>query len=204
MTKRNAPGWGKTIGIMMIILGSLGVFYQFYKLVIPKILGFQQSLINTIGDEVQQNQTFQDSVMTHTELRESFDQSKEIFNTLNDTVFRIDPEVITYLTISSIIMLIICVIYIIAGTKLLSPSTKNYQFTLYTLIISIIISLISFIFIFSGNNSAMIFGIMFYAFIGVVADVVFLIIMQSSDKSAYGIGEPKTISTDNINNEDHF
>lgn len=43
---KKAPNWGKTIGIIMICLGGLGVFYQACKIIIPSIFRNMMGIFN--------------------------------------------------------------------------------------------------------------------------------------------------------------
>ncbi len=189
MSAVKAPGWGKTIGILMIILGSLGVFYQMYRIAFPKILNFQNKMMHTITDmqkdafnQIDEN----DTILNKEELNQFITEPLQQFDHFRETIFGLDDQTTNYLTWFSLIMIVLCIVYIIAGTKIMKPSIQNYNMAVYTLVASIVINLISYVLIFTGQNSFMIMAIMFYSFIGVVADVVFLIIAITSDKSAYG------------------
>ena len=42
MSEKKVAVWGKTIGILMIIMVSLGAFYQVYRIVFQMILNVQK------------------------------------------------------------------------------------------------------------------------------------------------------------------
>ena len=197
MQSKKVPGWGKTIGILMIIMSSLGVFYQMYRLIIPRLLNFQSNMMNTFMDtsrQVKSNIEFNDSTMREVEFDEMIAPVSHGFEELNDTIFHVSETSTNYMYWFSLLMLVVCVFYIIAGTKLMKPALKNYQFAITILIISIAVNILSYILIFSNANSLILYGVMFYSFIGTVADIVFLIIIKTSDRSAYGIGSPVEVT----------
>ncbi|MFD1550613.1 hypothetical protein DNU06_14770 [Putridiphycobacter roseus] len=189
MSIKKVPGWGKTVGILMIIMGSLGAFYQLYRIVFPMILNVQQEFIGNFSritkDQIQNN----DSLRLNPTFNENFESFENSLEAVNNTIFKIEPHIIQYIMVFSLIMLLVNVIYIIAGTKLLTKKIANYQFAKITLIIAILINVLSLFLIFSGNNSLMIFAMMFYAFIGLIADIVYIIILQSHDQSEYDENE---------------
>lgn len=185
MSEKKVPAWGKTIGILMIIMGSLGAFYQLYRIVFPMILNVQQEFIGNFSritkDQIQNN----DSLRLNPEFNQNFESIENTFQAVNNSIFKVEPHIIQYIIIFSVLMLLVNIVYIIAGTKLLTKKVYNYQFAKVTLIVAVLINVLSLFLIFSGQNSLMIFAMMFYAFIGLVADIVYLIILQSHHKSDY-------------------
>ncbi|MBK9190295.1 MAG: hypothetical protein IPM77_01715 [Crocinitomicaceae bacterium] len=113
---KTAPGWGKAVGILMIIFGALGVFIQIYKLIIPRMIAIQGNMMNRMN-------TY-DSVYGN--------EFSEVSNMYGE-MFGISESQATFLTISGVLGFISCVFYIIGGAKLLTPKPANLNFAKYAL-----------------------------------------------------------------------
>ncbi len=194
---KKAPGWGKTVGILMITFGSFGVFYQIYRMVVPRLMSFQRKMIDRFS-QIPEYMEYSDSTMTKEEFQEIVDYPVQAFEEVNNMFFNFSDAMINYLTWFSLLMILVCVFYIVAGSKLLKPTPSNYKMARLVLLISIGVNLLSYVLIFSEQGSFMLQVMMLYSFIGVAADVVFLIIMSSSDKSAYFNEEKVIIKSDDF------
>jgi hypothetical protein len=150
------PSWAKAVAIIQICLGILGIFMQFYKIIIPVFA----RLKNIAASEfIQQDVQMQRDFTTATKLID-----------LNES----QASIITLLGITG---LILCIIYIIAGVKMLKP----------LFIAFIIFNLINIAYFSSSQGNILIIGIMVYVIIGLALDTTLLIIGLTSDKNIYGI-----------------
>lgn len=179
---RKVPGWGKIIGIIMIVLGALGVFLQFYKISLPTFANLQGEILNDL---------------------DGLSGPKKVGIKIFDSMFGMSQTQGNVMITLGIFGLIACTLYIISGTKLLKAEPKNYNFAKFTLIGFLIFNLINVVWMGMNNNSVMIMGIMVYVLVGLVFDIVITIILLSNDKSAYGIGEPQS-SSHIIDDENEF
>jgi hypothetical protein len=160
------PSWAKAVAIIQICLGILGIFMQFYKIIIPVFA----RLKNIAASEfIQQDVQMQRDFTTATKLID-----------LNES----QASIITLLGITG---LILCIIYIIAGVKMLKPLKANYNFSKYLFIAFIIFNLINIAYFSSSQGNILIIGIMVYVIIGLALDTTLLIIGLTSDKNIYGI-----------------
>jgi len=189
------PGWGKAVGIIMIILGSLGIFYQAYKIMAPKIFEMQQQMMSNMSNAFEMNEEMDNN---------SVRMNPEAFlNTFQET-FRISDVAKNWLPTFGIIGLLLCIYYIIGGVLLLKPKALNYKIALSALVSMIALNIISYIVVFSEGNSLMLIGLMIYSFVGVAFDVALLIICLTSNKSSYGIGEAPIKEAEIIDSDDVF
>lgn len=172
--KKQPPAWGKTIGILMIIFGSLGAFAQFYKIIFPNMIRMQQRMMN----EFSQAPMYAEG--------SSFQRSTRLFDEM--TGMSQTQEYALYMF--GFLGLVGCVLYIIGGVKLLNARPQNYNFAKYSLIGFLILNVSFLTIILSSGPSFFIIAIMFYPIFGLVIDVVLTIILLASDKSKYGIGVP--------------
>src|SRR5690606_7262318 len=98
---KKAPQWGKAIGIIMICLGGLGSFIQFYKLILP----FMSKLMPELMDQAMA----QNSQMTAFEIQ-NLERLKEMF--------KLSESEGNTMVILGVTGLILIVFYIIGGAKL--------------------------------------------------------------------------------------
>ena len=172
ITTRSAPGWGRAIGIIMIILGGMGVFFNFYRLLMPSIFNFQRRLMHDMRD-VNPNP-----------------EARKVSKVLDEMLY-FDNTMETLIYIFSTVGIVVCILYIIGGVKLLKPRPKNYNFARAILFAAIFVALLFYIFMFAHRFSFFIFAMMFYSFFGTICDITLLIILSASNKSAYGFSEIK-------------
>lgn len=168
---KSAPGWGKAVGILMIIFGALGVFIQIYKLIIPRMIEMQGNMMDRMSSY--------DSVYGN--------PYSEVSNVYGE-MFGISESQATFLTISGILGFIGCVFYIIGGAKLLTPKPANLNFAKYSLFAFFGLNLLTLIILMSSGNSVLLMVILIYVGMGFTIDLVLGIILLSSDKSAYEPG----------------
>lgn len=179
ISMRKAPTWGKTVGIIMIVLGGLGVFIQIYKMILKTFANIQNDVFSNLQH-----------------LPDANEPGLRVF----DQMFGMTSSQGNIMMIMGLLGLVGCVIYIVGGAKLLKASPQNYNFAKYSLLGFLIYNLICIIWMGMNTHSLMIMGLMVYVVIGFVFDIVLIIILLSNDKSAYGIGEPSA-STSIIDSE---
>jgi hypothetical protein len=173
--KTKVPGWGKAIGIIMICLGGLGLFYQIYKMIIPSIFRFQREMMENVSNlEVEPNMG-----------------QEQVFIKFEE-MMHLSAYQESLLLLFGIIGTILCALYLVAGIKLLTVKPINLQLAKGALFIFILFNLVSSLLLILDGFSLVLIGILVYSFIGLLFDVVLIIILFMSDKSAY------------INEEDHF
>jgi len=169
---RVTPGWGKTIGILMIIFGSFGVFIQFYKIMVPQILRMSGGMMNVMNQLPQQED--QPNIRATTAIfKEMMGMSNLQANTL---IF------------GGVIGLIACALYIIAGAKLLKANPSNYNWGKNMLIAFLTLNVVTAILLLIDGFSVFVMAIMIYMVLGFIIDLVLFSIFISSDKTKYGIG----------------
>jgi hypothetical protein len=162
---KNVPSWGKVIGILMICLGSLGVFNQFYKMMIR----------------------------TYANIGNGFGGGN-FGGGLFGNMFRISETQGNIMMLLGVLGLAACVFYIIAGAKLLKAEPANYNFAKYALFGFIGFNVVCITWMAFNSNSFLIMGMMTYVGFGLALDVAMLIIFMMSDSSGYGVGEPRSDS----------
>ncbi|NOQ76025.1 MAG: hypothetical protein GQ574_28725 [Crocinitomix sp.] len=171
--KKSAPGWGKAIGIIMICLGGLGIFYQIYKFIIPVFFG---SFPRRMSGMSQFNNPFNDMLgMSETQAN--------------------------MLILYGVLGLALSIFYILGGVKLLTVAPANYNFARYALISFIILNAAGCIYFFSSHTGIIIKGIMIYAIVGLVFDITLLIILMSSNKAEYGIGVDESMQVYSVDEQ---
>ncbi len=168
MTKK-APSWGKAIGIIMICLGGLGIFYQMYKIIMPS---FMQTMPLNQMSQLDPNMDRGQRIIVN-----QFENIMD-FNGLEN-----------YLMTLGIIGVILCIIYIISGAKLLTVKPQNYKFAIYVLGIFIAFNAFQLYLVFSGGTSFMMKALFIYSIIGIAFDIALLAILLSSNKAEYGISK---------------
>ncbi|MBK7130060.1 MAG: hypothetical protein IPH66_11950 [Crocinitomicaceae bacterium] len=177
--QKQAPGWGKAIGILMIIFGSFGVFIQIYKIIIPSMLKLQNRMMHSF------------SSMDMNGEPNPFRESQEVFDEL---LYMSDTQA-NVMMVSGILGFILCVFYIVGGVKLLKPKPAHYKFALYSLFAFLGLNALTCILLFASGPSIVIIGILVYVIMGLVMDLVYTIILATSDKTKYGIGVPESADT---------
>ncbi|UKN03016.1 hypothetical protein K6119_05740 [Paracrocinitomix mangrovi] len=167
MNNSKAPQWGRVIGIIMIVFGSLGVFYQMYKILIPSIFSMQRNMMNDF-DRMGRN-----------------NPGNRVFENMQEVWFMSDTQM-TVMTIGGILGILLCVFYIVGAAKLLKKGEQNLKIGKMVLFIFIGYNVIFCSFLFAGGS---IFArmIAIYAIIGLVADIVFTIIIVSNNKEEYNL-----------------
>ncbi len=168
--QKAAPSWGKAIGIIMICLGCLGVFYQIYKIMVPGMLKLVPKFNQFPG--------YNEHMTTNEEIA---------FEQINSMLSASDSEANLVITLGYL-GLVLMVLYIIAGAKLLNAKPANYNFAKYTLGGLIVYNGVGLL-LFVGFLSNLFLGmILTYAMVGLVFDIALFIILLASNKGAYGIG----------------
>jgi len=188
-----APGWGKAIGIIMIVLGSFGIFFQAYRILIPKIMEMQQKMISGISQGI--------------ELSENMNQDNpfranpdKIFNSFQEN-FLFSETTLNWLPIFSVLGIVLCIFYIVGGAMLLKPKSISFKMGLGALIAMIALNIISFVILIPNDDSFMLYGVLIYSFIGTAIDIALLIIVLMSNKSAYGYADNSTLKESSIIDE---
>ena len=169
---RVTPGWGKAIGILMIVFGGLGVFYQFYKIMIPQMLAMSNRMTGIMAE------------MEVPDQPNPFRNSQELFGEM----MQITPMQSQVMVWSGILGIILCAVYIVAGAKLLKATPFNYKFARAALISFLFLNLFTVILLFTDDVSLMLLGMLFYIIFGLLIDLVLAIILMASNKKKYGIG----------------
>jgi len=169
---RVTPTWGKAIGILMIIFGSLGIFIQFYKIMIPQIFKMSGGIMNAMNQLPQQEgQTDMRAPMA------LFNEMAAMSNMQANTMI-----------FGGVIGLIACALYIIAGAKLLKATPSNYNWGKNMLLAFLTLNVVTAILLLIDGFSIIVMGVMVYMILGFIIDLVLYIILISSDKTKYGIG----------------
>ncbi len=176
--RKSAPGWGKAIGIIMICLGGLSVFYQLYKIVFPAIFRTIPRQIENIS-----------------RMDPNFDRNGEqAINQFNSIIGMSESQANLLVTLG-ILGIISLIFYIVGGAKLLTVKPENYKFAKFALSGFILYNVIGGILFLSTNSGWFAGIIMMYSIIGLVFDITLLIILLSSNKAAYGIGTAPELET---------
>jgi len=185
---RVTPTWGKAIGILMIIFGSLGIFIQFYKIMVPQIMKISGGMMNAMSQLPQQ------------EGQPNIKATTAIFNELSG-MSNLQANTLIF---GGVIGLIACALYITAGAKLLKANPSNYNWGKNMLITFLIINVVTAILLLIDGFSIFVMVIMIYIVLGFIIDLVLCIILLSSDKTKYGIGvEPnQQVYTVDQNNQE--
>lgn len=184
--KRITPGWGKAIGILMIVLGGLGVFYQFYKMLAPKILSTQNQMMNAMS-----TLPSNDGFSNVNRMNDIFNEFMQMSN-FQSNVF----------VVSGILGFLMCAFYIVAGAKMLVAKPINYRLAQYALLGFLMLNLITIFLLFTDKMSIFVIGLMVYIIIGFIFDLVLFIILIASDKRRYGIGGEMMNEINTLYNQD--
>lgn len=168
---KKAPVWGKAIGIIMISLGGLGVFYQAYKIIVPSLF---RNMFGVFNNEALYNQN--DNV------------SRQAVDQLTEMMFMTEGQA-NSMKIIGFLGILLTIFYIIGGAKLLVPKPANYKFARLALGIFIFYNLVSVILVYGSGMGYFFNMIMIYAIVGLVFDIALIIILLKSNQADYGIGE---------------
>ncbi|MFT5818836.1 MAG: hypothetical protein ACI8ZM_000057 [Crocinitomix sp.] len=163
--KKSAPGWGKAIGIIMICLGGLGVFYQIYKMIIPAFFGNLPRAMNNFP---------------HLDNDIAFNQFSNMMG--------MSATQANLLIAYGVLALILTIFYILGGVKLLTATPANYNFAKNALLGFILLNAAGCIYFFTSHSGFIVKVLMIYAIVGLVFDIALLAILMSSNKADYGIG----------------
>lgn len=181
---KTVPGWGKGIGITMIILAALGIFYQFYKIMAPSMFGIQKQIMKDFPPIGQPGNPYNSE--------QPFNPYNEATLSRMEDLMTLSPFQSNILVISGIIGIILTGFYFAGGIKLISaPKPTNYNFGRCALLSFLIFNILSAVILLSDGFSIFLLAILIYQMIGFVFDMVLWLILISSDKSKYGIGAPK-------------
>jgi hypothetical protein len=175
---RSTPSWGKALGIIMICLGGLGILMQIYKMMFPMMFKLMRSMPippAPINNELAP-QKMLDFMFGQ---QNSFD----------------------WLILIGVIGIFMVTIYIIGGVKLLTTKPINYHFAKWTLIAMLLYNGISLILFWTTMTGFFIRIFSIYIIVGFVFDLAILIILLSSNKAAYGIGNQEALETYSYNQE---
>jgi hypothetical protein len=176
---KKAPGWGKALGIIMICLGGLGIFYQIYKIIIPWIFGIFSRPLNDMA-------------------RLSNDRA---FDELNYMMGMSESQANVMIAFG-IFGLVLTIFYIMGGVKLLSVAPGNYEFTKYALSAFIMLNAAAIVYFLMSHASFTIRLLMIYAIVGLVFDITLIIILLSSNKSDYGVGVDESMQAYTVDTTD--
>ena len=179
--KKNAPGWGKAIGIIMICLGGLGTFYQIYKIIFP-------SMINNMTS----SPLFQ--------IAEN-DMNRQAFNQFSHA-FGLDQNGMNLMILFGVLGTILLIFYIIAGAKLLTVNPKNYYMARNALLVFVFFNAVGCILFFTISVGFFLKMILIYSIVGLVFDIALLAILLSSNKAAYGIGVEEGMESYTLDSQD--
>lgn len=174
---RTTPGWGKAIGILMIVFGSLGFFIQIYKMMLPQLV--KTATFLEAMDQAQTTNPFQSQVM-YREMMNMGDQEAAI------------------LFYAGLIGLLGIVVYIIGGAKLLKATPANFNFARFTLFGFIVLNTLTTALLIKAGPSFLSMGAMVYIILGIITDLVLLIVLVSNDKTRYGIGVSESAIVDTV------
>ena len=109
---QKATIWGKVVGIIMICLGALGIFNQFYKISLKSVAGMQGEMIEGFSE---------------IPLGEN---KPNPFGSIFKNMFAMTETQGNIIMIIGIVGVLLAIFYIIGGVKLLQASKKNYYFVL--------------------------------------------------------------------------
>lgn len=185
MNKR-APVWGKAIGIIMICLGGLGVFYQAYKIIVPSLFRNMFGIINN------------DAIYNHSD-----NVSRQAVNQLTEMMFMTEGQA-TAMKVIGFLGVLLTIFYIIGGAKLLVPKPANYKFARLVLGIFIFYNLVSIILVYTSNMGYFFNMIMIYAIVGLAFDVALFVILLKSNQADYGIGEYVNDTVVDLNSDNTY
>ncbi|MCG8577594.1 MAG: hypothetical protein MI810_22125 [Flavobacteriales bacterium] len=172
MTELKTPSWGKGVGISMIVLGSLGILFSFYRFAFLKIVAFQQEMLNEF-DKISADDG----------------PSSPFGNSLFKKAFHVSEFHENFIHVFTTIGFIICILYIIAGAKLLKAKPQNYNFARIILILSVALAIIQYFMMLGvGGYSMLILGLLVYNMFGTACDIALMLILLLSNKAQYGIG----------------
>lgn len=174
------PGWGKAIGIIMIVLGSLGVFYQGYRIMIPKIMEMQYRMFSDITEVMDEADTIDPDNPTRI-------KPQKVFDSFQDEIL-LSQNTITWLPILGGIGVLFCIFYIVGGAMLLKARPISYKMAVSALIAMLALNIFACLVLIPNDSSLMLFGLLVYSCIGIAMDIALLIILLLSNKAAYGIG----------------
>lgn len=171
---KKAPKWGRAIGIIMIILGSFGVFFQLLKTLIPS---YMRAFSIMVEQSIRKNENLDPGHL------QNLAYVKQQW-TASD-------ESLAILMISGIIGVLLLIFYIIGGAKLLKAKELNFQFAKYALIVFILFNAFSSFYFLWMNQNGLLKVLGIYIAVGTAIDIVLLSVALTSKKTEYG-GEANT------------
>jgi len=177
-----APSWGKAMGIVMICLGALSIIMQFYKISLRGFARIQSNVMDGFGDI-------------------PIGDKPNPFGSIMKNMFYMSETQGNIIMIIGFLGVGLAIFYLIGGVKLLQAKKKNYIMARNSVIVFLAYNLISVVWLSMNSESFYLSAMLTYTGIGVAFDITVLIILLSSDKSAYGIGEP-TVSVENESVDD--
>jgi hypothetical protein len=164
------PTWIKVIGILGIIFGCTGILGSLQMMIMPKMFEFQQEIMGAAMDQARHDPDFPrelEGVLTSMwDLPEWFDVWAIIFG---------------------IIGLLVAGFYLLAAIQLLQAKTSADKLMIAALLISIFVAIVQALTIVT-SGSFMAIMIMMGAAFSIIIDLVFLIVILTSDRSIFKKG----------------
>lgn len=185
------PNWGLVIGILMILFGGCSVSGDLQSINSPNIFDMQQDMLKGMSDGF--NTTVSDSLIS-TDLdstqtkRIKSDPGKMVeamSNTMN-TMFYMSDFTKTWIVRFGYIGVIVSFIYILGGVFLLVRKPFSLKLAYGALGLSILFSIIQSIVLSLDSSSSLLAMTAGYSqMFGVIIDIILIIVIVSSDKTAY-------------------
>ena len=170
MTK---PTWAIVVGIIGIILGSLGIIGSGQMILMPEIVNFQKEMIDKIEDHIQEPPRADSNKLHHDDISHLF---KEMFD--------IPHWFFSWTVVGGIIGMIIYGFYLFASIELLQVKPKAVKLFYCAIVLSIFFSIAK-ISAAAVGMSIIGFAMAFGGLFGIVFNIVLLIVVAKGHKEAF-------------------
>lgn len=178
------PTWVKTIGILGIIFGSLGLIGGANTMISPMVMELQKETVGGVREAVKEAERDQRRRAARGGRRRKPQPSADRFFRSFEKMLDVPKWYKTFCIVSGFVTILICGVYIFSSICLLQM--KPFAVKLFYVIsgISIAFNLVEAL-VGMGATSWLMMGIWMNAAVGIVIDGVLLSVVATSDKMAF-------------------
>jgi hypothetical protein len=191
MTKTKIPTWATVIGILMILFGGCGVMSDYQATKMPEMLEAQKEMMRSMSEDFKTQDN--DSIardLSDTTSAVSYEKFPgKSFENISDSMagmLHMSEFTKKWTVRFGYIGIFVSFFYALAGIFLLIPKEYSLKLVYIALGISIIFTVTRLLVLEGDDESGLMLSFLSYSHIfGILVDVLFIIIIITSDKSRY-------------------
>lgn len=182
----SVPTWAYIVGIVMMLFGGCGMLSESQSIMAPQLMDMQRDMFDNLGEISEEMAESMDSTQViNDSIPEVFEKMTKSF----DTMFNMSEFSRKWTVRFGYMGIFVSAIYFIGGIFLLVIKRFSIKLAVGALALSIIFSIVRTLVMNNDPDPNLLMGMAynFSLIFGTVINIILLIIVLASDKSAYNI-----------------